>query len=111
MLDGRKRILSPFTGHKKQKAGNKTREKYMAVKRRLNLAETDRRSYCNKEEWLEEFLDGESAFYNGNKSGDSDNDGENYNENNEQQQSQEDFVNSWYRIVLPWNSNTNRNNM
>ena len=55
MLDGCKRILSPFTGRKKRKAWNKTREKYMPIKRRQNLAETDRRSYY-KEEWLEEFL-------------------------------------------------------
>ena len=55
MPDSRKQILSPFTRHKKQKAWNKTREKYVPVKRRQNLAETDRRSYY-KEEWLEEFL-------------------------------------------------------
>ena len=34
MSDGRKQILSPFTGCKKQKAWNKTREKYIPVKRR-----------------------------------------------------------------------------
>ena len=67
MSDGRKRILSPFTGRKKRKAWNKTREKYMPVKRRQNLAETDRGSYY-KEEWLEEFLDSKGAFYNGNES-------------------------------------------
>ena len=33
MPDGRKRILSPFGGHKKRKAWNKTREKYMPVKK------------------------------------------------------------------------------
>ena len=38
MLDGRKRIMGPFTGRKKQKTRNKTRVKYMPVKRRLNLA-------------------------------------------------------------------------
>ena len=75
MPDGCKRILSPFTWRKKRKAWNKTREKYMPVKRRQNLAETDRGSYY-KEEWLEEFLDSKGAFYNGNES---DND-----ENNEQ---------------------------
>ena len=42
MPDGRKRILSPFNGCKKWKASNKTRENYMLVKRRQNLAETDR---------------------------------------------------------------------
>ena len=64
MSDGCKRILSFFTGHRKRKAWNKTREKYKPVKRRQNLAGTDRRSCYNKEEWLEEFLDGKSAFYN-----------------------------------------------
>ena len=42
MSDGRKRILSLFTWCKKRKAWNKTREKYIPVKRRQNLAETDR---------------------------------------------------------------------
>ena len=41
MSDGRKQTLSPFTGCKKWKAWNNTREKYMPVKRRHNLAETD----------------------------------------------------------------------
>ena len=71
MPDGRKRILSPFTGHKKQKG---------------------RGSY-QKEEQLEQFLDGQCAFYNGNES---DND-----ENNEQQWLLEGFVNSCYKIVSP----------
>ena len=34
MPHGRKRILGPFTGCGKQKAWNKTRVKYMPVKRR-----------------------------------------------------------------------------
>ena len=54
MPDGRKRILSPFTGRKKRKVWNKTREKYKRLKRRQSFAETDRGSYY-KEEWLEEF--------------------------------------------------------
>ena len=41
MPDSRKRILGPFTGRKKRKAWNKTREKYMPVKRRQSLDETD----------------------------------------------------------------------
>ena len=45
MSDGRKLIMSPFTGRKKRKAQNKTREKYMPEERRPNLAETDRGSY------------------------------------------------------------------
>ena len=67
----------------------------MPVKRRQNLAETDRGSYY-KEEWLEEFLDSKGAFYNGNES---DNNDESYNENNEQQQLREGFANSCYKIV------------
>ena len=45
MSDGRKLILSPFTGRKKRKAWNKTREKHMPEERRQNLPETDRGSY------------------------------------------------------------------
>ena len=41
MSDGRKLILSPFTGRKKRKAWNKTRKKYMPEERRQNLAEPD----------------------------------------------------------------------
>ena len=39
----------------------------MPVKRRQNLAETDKGSHY-KEKWLEEFLDSKDAFYNGNES-------------------------------------------
>ena len=67
MPDGRKQILSHFTWRKKRKAWNKTREKYMPLKWRQNLTETDRGSYY-KEEWLEEYLDSKSACYNGNES-------------------------------------------
>ena len=42
MPDSRKQILGPFTGREKCKAWNKTRVKYMPVKRRQNLAETVR---------------------------------------------------------------------
>ena len=48
MFDGRKLILSPFTGRKKRKPWNKTREKYMPVNRRQ--IETDKGSYYNKED-------------------------------------------------------------
>ena len=65
MSAGRKRILSPFTGCKKRKAWNNTREKYMPEGRRQNLPETDRESYYNQEEWVEKFLDDKGAFYNG----------------------------------------------
>ena len=44
MSDGCKLILSPFTGRKKRKAWNKTREKY-ARRKKTKLAETDRGSY------------------------------------------------------------------
>ena len=88
MPDGRKRILGPFTECKKRKAWNKTRVKYMQVKRRQNLAETNKGPYY-KEEWLAEFLDSKGAFYNGNEY---DND-----ENNEQQQLPEGFANTCYK--------------
>ena len=52
----------------------------MPEERRQNLAEADRESYHNQEEWLEEFLNDKSAFYNGSESDDSDNDDKNYNE-------------------------------
>ena len=62
----------------------------MPVKRRQNLAVTDRASYY-KEKRLEE-----GAFYNGNKS---ENDDESYHENNEQQQLPKGFANICYKIV------------
>ena len=46
----------------------------MQQERKQSLAETDRRSYYNNEEWLEEFLDDKDAFYNSSESGDSDDD-------------------------------------
>ena len=85
MSDGRKQILSPFTGCKKQKAWNKNGQKYMLEERRQNLSEADRGSDYNQEQWLEEFSDDKGAFYNGSESDDSDNDAKNYNENNEQE--------------------------
>ena len=56
MSDGRKLILSPFTGRKKRKAWNKTREKYMPEERRQNLAETDRGSYCKTRRMVRSIL-------------------------------------------------------
>ena len=64
MSDSRKEILSPFTGRKKRKAWNKTEEKYLPEERRQNLAETDRWSYYNQEDWLEELLGNKGVFYN-----------------------------------------------
>ena len=52
MSDGCKLILSPFTGHKKQKAWNKTREKYMPEDDHIT----------KQEEWLGASLDDKSAF-------------------------------------------------
>ena len=68
MSGGRKRILIPFTGRKKRKARNKTREKYMQEEKIQNLAETDKGQYYNQEEWLEEFMDDKGAIYNGTES-------------------------------------------
>ena len=81
MFGGRKRILSLFTGRKKRKDWNETREKYIPGKKKKNLAETDMWLYYNQEEWWEEPLDGKGAFYNGSESDDNENDEENYNEN------------------------------
>ena len=53
----------------------------MPEERRQNLAETDRESFYNQEEQVEEFLDDKDAFYNGSESDDDDNDDGNYNEN------------------------------
>ena len=53
MSDGRKLVLSPFTGRKKGRACNKIREKYMLVKRRQ--IGTDRGSYYNKEDGYKYF--------------------------------------------------------
>ena len=53
----------------------------MPWEKRQNLTETDRGSYYNQEEWLEEFLDDKGAFHNGSESDDSENHEENYNEN------------------------------
>ena len=53
----------------------------MPEERRQNLAETDRGSYYNQGERLEEFLDDKGAFYDGSESADSENGDENYNEN------------------------------
>ena len=83
MFDGCKLILSPFTGRKKRKPWNKTREKYMPEERRQNLAETDRGSYYNQHEQVEEFLDDKGAFYNGSENDDGDNDYKNCDENME----------------------------
>ena len=75
MPDGRKRILSPFTGHKNEKLGITPEKNICQKKEDKNLAETDRGSFLNQKEWVEEFLDDKGA--NG------DNDDENYNENME----------------------------
>ena len=45
MSDGRKLVLSPFTGRKKRKAWNKTKKKCMPEERRQNLAETGKGFY------------------------------------------------------------------
>ena len=69
----------------------------MPIKRRQNLAETDKGSYY-KEERLEEFLDSKGTFYNVNESH---NDDESYNGNNGQQQLLDGFANNCYKIVTP----------
>ena len=54
----------------------------MLEERRQNWSETDRVSYYNQVEWVEEFLDDKGAFYISCGSGDGDNnEDENYYEN------------------------------
>ena len=48
----------------------------------------------NYEEWLEDFLDGKDAFYNGSESAASDNDDKTYDENNDPLQLPERFANT-----------------
>ena len=51
MSGDRKQILRAFTGPKKWKAWNKTREKYMPEERIQTLDETDRNNITIKGEW------------------------------------------------------------
>ena len=74
MSANRKRILSPFGGHKKRIPPNKKQRTVITKENRQNLADTDRGSCYNQEEWLEEFLEDKGIFYN-----DSDSDSETYN--------------------------------
>ena len=67
---------------------------------KIRHTETDRGSYCNKEDG-QKYLDGEGTFFNGNESDDSDNEDENYNKNNEQQQLSQGFANNCDKIVSP----------
>ena len=88
-------------GGKTKKIGKRLEKNICHKKKRRNLAETDRGSYYNQEEWLEEFLDNKGEFYNGSERDDSDNDDEIDNENNEQQQLSEGFANNCFKIVSP----------
>ena len=82
MSAGPRRIMSPFTGRKKQKPWNNTRENYMPEGRRQNL--TKRQGIILQSRGMvDEFLDNKGAFYNGSENDDGDNDDENYNENME----------------------------
>ena len=58
MSYGPKITLTPFTGHKKRKAWNKSREKFMPEERRQNLAETDRGSHYKTKEMVRSILRG-----------------------------------------------------
>ena len=62
MSDGRKLILSPFTGRKNRKAWNKTRENICQKKEdKIQLKQTGDH-ITKQEEWLEAFLDDKSVF-------------------------------------------------
>ena len=96
MSDGHKRILSPFTGCKKQKAWNQTREKYMPVKQ-TKLSWNRSRGIILRRGTDRRVLDSKGACYNGNESDDD----ESYYENNGRQQLPEGFVNSCYKLLTP----------
>ena len=53
----------------------------MPGERRRSLAEKDKESYYNQEEWLEEYLEDKDLSNNGSESDDSDNDDDNYDKN------------------------------
>ena len=53
----------------------------MPEERRQKLAETNRGSYYNQEERIEEFLDNKGEFYNSSERDDGDNDDKSYHEN------------------------------
>ena len=100
MIVNKFRVLS--LGVKNVKLGIRLEKIYVrSEESRQNSAETDRVSYYNQEEWLEESLVNKGGFYNGSESDGSDNDDEIYNENNEQQQLSEGFANNCYKIVSP----------
>ena len=83
MIVNKFRVLS--LGVKNVKLGIRLEKIYVrSEESRQNSAETDRVSYYNQEEWLEESLVNEGGFYSGSESDGSDNDDEIYNENNEQ---------------------------
>ena len=96
----RKGILSPFGGRKKRIPPNKKQRTVMTKENRRNLANTDRGSYYNQEEWLEEFLEVKVIFYK-----DSDSDSETYNNesssdgDDEQEEVCESFNNNSLKIV------------
>ena len=52
-------------GGKTKNIGKRLEKNICHKKKRRNLAETDRGSYYNQEEWLEEFLDNKGLLYNG----------------------------------------------
>ena len=77
MFDGRRPILTPFTGCKKLKSVTHTSKK----KTKFSWNTGD---HIATKGWLVEFSDSKGAFCNGNGGDNSDNDDENCNENNEQ---------------------------
>ena len=62
MSDGCKLILSLFTGRRKRKAQNKTRENICQKKEDKIQLKQKGDHITKQEEWLEAFLDDKSAF-------------------------------------------------
>ena len=95
MSDGCKQVLSPFAGGKKQKSWSKTKEKYMPVKRRQNLAETqtNRQGIILQRRMVRRIFRQSRCILQWCRNA------SNNDENNEQQQLPEGFSISCYKIV------------
>ena len=52
-----------FSFKRKSTAWNKRKDKSMTLDTRVNLAETDKGSFYNQKEWLDEYEYGKGMFY------------------------------------------------
>ena len=54
---------SAFSFKRKRAAWNKRKDKTMTLDTQVNLAKSDKGSFYNQKEWLEEYEHGKSMFY------------------------------------------------